>query len=138
MADTRNVPTVEFPSALRDLLSQYYSSHAQTIDNATRKAAAKLVEITKSTAPRGAASTRDSARPRFHTSITYRKLEASLFGVPRFLWMVKSPNYRLTHLLAKAHRTRNGRIVPANPFLQNALDAVAADYEQSIRRILAE
>lgn len=37
-------------------------------------------------------------------------------------WHVRSPEHRLTHLLAKGHATVDGKRTKSNPFLQDARD----------------
>lgn len=155
MGNVREISPDQFASAmLRDYLMEYAMKNGERIDEITLEAVKQLVSITKATAPRGARHSHSSgARPRFHTSITYRKLEATWFGASRYLWCVKSPNYRITHLIAndrrarssrithlmaKVRRARNSRIIPGNPFLQNAVDTVFRDYEAAIRRYFIE
>jgi hypothetical protein len=53
-------------------------------------------------------------------------------GQKRFIWHVKAPDYRLTHLLVKGHATKDGGRTKANPFLQNALDQVLPEYEKEV------
>lgn len=137
MAKVTGISPALFGSELQDILTAYALQCSSRIDESTRNAAKQLVDLTRSSAPRGSSAERN-ARPHFHTSIAFKKLSAEWFGASRYLWYVKKPNQRLTHLLAKSHRARNGRIVAANPFLQDALDSVLRDYEDAIRRALAE
>lgn len=143
MADIKDISPALFDLELQDALMTYALKNGARIDELTKEAVKQLVSITRATAPRGAKHSHSSgARPRFHASIAYKKLEAMWFGASRYLWCVEKPNYRLTHLLAKSHRARNNRrnnrIVPGNPFLQNALDTVLRDYEAAIRRYFIE
>lgn len=139
MGNIKDISPALFDVALQNALMTYALKNGERIDEITLEAVKQLVAITKSTAPRGAKHSFNSgARPRFHTSIKYRKLGAAWFGASRYLWCVEKPNYRLTHLLAKSHRSRNNRIVRGNPFLQNALDTVLRDYEAAIRRYFIE
>ncbi len=137
MADARQISPQVFDAELRELLRDYALQNAERLDELTLKAVKQLAKLTRQTAPRGKREG-DEARPRFHTSIAYRKLEARWFGSNSYLWFVKAPNYRLTHLIAKARRARNHRVIPGNPFLQNALDTVLREYEEDIRRYITE
>lgn len=141
MADIRDISPALFDAELRDILMTYALKNGERVDEITREAVKQLVKLTRQSAPRESAlawAKKGARRPRFHVSIAYKKLEAQWFGASRYLWYVVKPNYRLTHLLAKSHRARNNRIVPGNPFLQNALDTVLRDYEEAIRRYFIE
>lgn len=141
MADIRDISPAMFDAELRDILMDYALRNGERVDELTKAAVEQLVALTRESAPRGSRLVRrdsDATRPHFLTSISYKKLEASWFGASRYLWFVKKPNYRLTHLIAKSHRARNNRVVQGNPFLQNALDTVLRDYETAIRRYFAE
>lgn len=141
MADIRDISPAVFDAELRDILMSYALQNGERVDEITKEAVKQLVALTKVSAPREsdrAFARKGATRPRFHTSIAYKKLEARWFGASRYLWYVIKPNYRLTHLLAKSHRARNNRDVPGNPFLQNALDTVLRDYEEAIRRYFVE
>ena len=141
MADIRDISPAVFDAELRDILMTYALQNGERVDEITKEAVKQLVALTRESAPRGSRLVRrdsDATRPHFFTSIAYKKLTASWFGASRWLWYVKKPNSRLTHLIAKSHKTRNNRVVPGNPFLQSALDTVLRDYEEAIRRYFAE
>lgn len=123
---------------LRDIVQVYVRQNAERFDELTLVAIRRLVKLTRQSAPRGKREDGAEVRPRFHTSISYRKLKTYWYGASSYLWFVKAPNYRLTHLLAKARRTRNHRVIPGNPFLQNALDTALREYEENIRRYIVE
>lgn len=128
-----------FAYELQDILMTYALTNGERIDELSHEAIKTLVKLTRATAPRGKRIAAQQARPHFHTSIAYKKLGPAWFGASRYLWYVKKPNYRLTHLLAKAHYNRfRGGVVPGNPFLQNALDTVLKQYEENIRRYFIE
>ena len=56
----------------------------------------------------------------------------------RYIWYVKAPDHRLTHLLVHGHATRNGGRTKANPFLKNALDDVLPEYERAVEEAVKE
>ena len=51
----------------------------------------------------------------------------------KFVWHVKAPDYRLTHLLVHGHATKTGGRTKADPFLHKALDVVLPEYEQAVK-----
>jgi len=139
VAKLRAISPEVFDAELREILMNYALTCGDRLDELSMEAVERLVSMTKSNAPRGHRDPKKKiARPRFHVTIAYKKLEASWFGASRYIWYVKKPNYRLTHLIAKSRRLRNNRVVPGNPFLQNALDTVLRDYEAAIRRYFIE
>jgi hypothetical protein len=83
-----------------------------------------LVKKTKATAPKKTGN--------FRKSIAGKVLQKSDRG-DRYVWYVKAPHHRLTHLLVHGHAKANGGRVPGDPFLENALDEVLPAYEEAIK-----
>ncbi len=137
MAELSNISPELFDQALRNLLQQYALQKSEKLDELTEAAIKDLVRKTKYSAPIGTWKNPKS-RSHFFESIASKRMENSWFGTSKFLWYVEKPNYRLTHLLAKARRAKNGRILAPNPFLQNALQRVLQNYEQSVRKEVSE
>lgn len=57
-------------------------------------------------------------------------------GVFSYVWHVKAPDYRLTHLLVHGHATKDGGRTKGNPFLANALAQVLPEYERKVEEVL--
>lgn len=105
-----------------------YSKDVQTrVDKAGLKAAKELERITKDTAPFDA-----TAFHRHFADNIAIKTEETRTGGKRYIWHVKAPCHRLTHLLVHGHETRNGGRTRPDPFLQNALDRVLPQYEREV------
>ena len=119
------------PSALEDALAEqltlYHRDVLDRVNEAGERAAKALVKRTKATAPKN--------RGDFRKAITYKVVQ-KVGGDKMFIWGVKAPKHRLTHLLVKGHATVNGGRVPGNPFLDNALDAVLPEYEREVEEAL--
>jgi hypothetical protein len=119
-------------NGLADAISQeltLYSNEVNArLDKAGNKAIKELERITKDTAPFDA-----TAYHRHYVDNIATTKEANRAGVTRFIWFVKAPCHRLTHLLVHGHATRDGGRTLANPFLQNALNRVLPEYEKDVQ-----
>lgn len=115
--------------AIDEIARLYLSETNDKIAVASERAARDLVRRTKSTAP--------SRRGRFKNAIDYRESPRSTALSRIFVWYVKAPHYRLTHLLVHGHAKKNGGRTKANPFLVNALDQVLPSYERDIKEALS-
>lgn len=120
------------PEALGAALSQeltlYHDRVLVGVDEAGSAAIKRLVKLTKATAPEG-------ARGSFKKNITSKLLEKGKRG-SKFVWYVKPPDHRLTHLLVHGHATKDGGRTKANPFLENALEQVLPEYEQEVKEAI--
>lgn len=110
--------------AIEEQLTTYGQDVIEKIDKLSEAAANELVQKTKLTAPVG-------ARGDFRKSIS-SKLATRTARSSTYVWYVKAPNHRLTHLLVHGHATRNGSRTKADPFLANALAEVLPQYERDL------
>lgn len=119
------------PSALGDALAEeltiYHEDVIDRVNRAGETAVKALVKKTKATAP--------------EMTGDYRKrITSSVFpdkrGHKRYVWHVKAPDYRLTHLLVHGHATAKGGRTKANPFLKNAVDEILPRYETDVEEAL--
>jgi hypothetical protein len=125
-----NIRTDQLVRQLSQTLTLYHSDVNAGINQASERAVTQLVDKTKATAPRG-----NRKSKKFKTSIAWKLLEEKRGG-KTYVWYVKPPNNRLTHLLVHGHATKNGGRTKADPFLQNALDEVVPEYEKEIEEVL--
>lgn len=127
MANT--IKLEDLGAAIERELTTYGKDVQEEIDAAGRKAMKKLVKITQETAPLG-----ERRGGNFAASITSKEIKG-----PRgssFVWHVKPPNHRLTHLIVHGHATKNGGRTKANPFLKKALDTVLPEYEEAVKEAI--
>lgn len=117
--------------ALTQMLDQYNMDVLEGLDGASLRAVERLADITRVTAPVG-------VRKKFRRSIAVQELYKSRgkFAGRTYVWYVKPPDHRLTHLLVHGHATKDGGRTKADPFLQNALDQVTPDYLKEVEDAL--
>ena len=124
----KTIKPEELGAAIGNELTIYHAETVEKINTATAEAMKKLVKLTRSTAPEG-------ARKQFRRSIASKILKKDKNG-SAYVWYVKPPEHRLTHLLVHGHATRDGGRTKANPFLRNALDTVLPEYEHAVEEAL--
>lgn len=118
----------ELGEAIAKELTVYHEDVLERVNLASKSAAADLVAKTRATAPKKTGS--------FRKHIAYKLLDRSRTGDEKYVWYVKPPDHRLTHLLVHGHAKRDGGRVSGNPFLHNALASVLPDYEKSVKEAL--
>lgn len=128
----KSIQVGNLPAALFDALTVYAQDVIDRINDVGEQASDKLRRITRATAPRS--KRKDSS---FYKNIAVKAEDAGN-GMKRYIWYVKAPDHRLTHLLVHGHATRNGGRTKANPFLKNALDAVLPEYERAVEEAVKE
>lgn len=115
-------------AAIADELTLYHTNVITAVDREAQLAAKELVSITKATAPRG-------HRGQFRRNISSKLKHKSNRG-STYVWYVKAPDYRLTHLLVHGHATRSGGRTKSNPFLANALASVLPKFTKNVEEAL--
>lgn len=108
--------------AIGDILTVYHEDVIAQINQAGDEAVTELVRKTKATAPKRTGS--------FRKNIARKVIQGPRGN--KYIWHVKAPDHRLTHLLVHGHAKRNGGRVQGDPFLKNALDEVLPAYEQAV------
>lgn len=127
MAKTTIKPS-DLGAAITEALGIYHEEVVEEVNAAGERAAKKLVQLTKKTAPKRTGD--------YRKSLTYTAKENAATGDKEFTWGAKAPHHRLTHLLVKGHPTANGGRVAGDPFLENALDTVLPEYEREVEEAL--
>ena len=124
----KGISPTDLGEALMEQLGIYHEEVLEEVNAAGERAAKKLVNLTKKSAPKDSGD--------FAKSITYRVKENAATGDKEFTWGAKAPHHRITHLLVNGHPTTKGDRVPGDPFLDNALDEVLPEYEKEVEDIL--
>lgn len=117
--------------ALQATLDDYSAKVLEGVDGASWRAADKLRQLTQANAPVG-------VRKKFKRSIAIKEIykERGKYRGRTYVWHVKPPDHRLTHLLVHGHATKDGGRTKADPFLQNAIDQVAPEYVKEVEDAL--
>lgn len=118
-----NLKPENLGAAIEKELTLYHSRVVERLNAAGAAAMKDLVKTTKATAPKG-------ARGSYKRNITSKEIKRDKRG-STYVWYVKAPDHRLTHLLVRSHATKDGGRTKADPFLQNALDKVLPAYEKA-------
>jgi len=126
MAD--KVKIEDLGAAISEELLGYKEEVTERIDKASEEAVKKLVKLTKASAPVG-------KRGSFKKNIASKLLEESRNG-SKYVWYVKAPDHRLTHLLVHGHATKGGGRTKGDPFLHNAVDEVLPEYEKAVEEAI--
>ena len=126
----KTIKPADLGKAIEQELTIYHKGVVERINAAGAAAAAKLKKLTKASAPVASGS--------FKKNISVKEETNPSTGMKSYIWHVKAPDHRLTHLLVHGHVTPNGGRTKADPFLQNALDAVLPEYEESVEEALKE
>lgn len=121
---SKNIKPEELGKALTKELTMYHTRVIDRVNECGKAAVDKLVKLTKATAPVG-------ARGSFKRHITGSEKPAKR-GAKTYVWHVKAPDYRLTHLLVHPHATKDGGSTKGDPFLANAVAEVLPEYVKEI------
>lgn len=124
----KSIAPMDLGAAIEQELTLYHEEVIEKINAASDKAAKNLVKKTKATAPKG-------ARGSFRKNISSKLLKKNRNG-STYVWYVKAPDHRLTHLLVHGHATRDGGRTRGNAFLSNAMTEVMPNYEKEVEEAL--
>lgn len=123
----RTIKPGDLGAAIAKELTLYSDTVIGAVNARSEEAVTALVKKTKATAPKRTGS--------YRKNIASKLLKQSRGG-NTYVWYVKPPDHRLTHLLVHPHETPNGGRTTPDPFLQNALDEVIPEYEKSIEEAI--
>ncbi len=126
---SKAVKPEDLGKAIQAELSLYSEGVVERVNTAGRTSANKLKKLTKATAPVASGS--------FRKNIAVKEVDAG-HGMKKYIWHVKAPDHRLTHLLVHGHATRNGGRTKADPFLTNALNTVLPEFEKAMEEATKE
>ena len=112
---------------LSDAIAHELDDYNKVVIEGTKKEAKEamdeLVKETKATAPKRTG--------RYKRAITSKKSWENSLGV-EYIWYVKSPHYRLSHLLENGHAKKNGGRTKAFHFIKKASDPIIDRYIRAV------
>lgn len=115
-------------AAISHELTNYGAEILSKVDEVSKTAVKALEKETKATAPKKTGN--------FRKSISSKLKEKTLFS-STYVWYVKAPYYRLTHLLVHGHALPDGSRTKGNPFLENALNHVLGEFERDLKEAIS-
>ena len=127
---TKSVDPRKLGQVIAEQLKFYHEDIVEKVDAVGLRAIKKLVEETALTAPRRTGA--------FRRAITYKKVAGKAGNCATFIWGVKAPYRRLTHLLVKGHPTSTGGRTKGDPFLENAMEKILPEYEKDVEEALQD
>lgn len=125
----KSIKPEELGAAIQKELTIYSQGLVDRVNAAGKASANKLKKLTKATAPVASGS--------FRKNIAVKEMDAGN-GMKKYVWHVKAPDHRLTHLLVHGHATKTGGRTKADPFLTNALKIVQPEYEKAVEEAVKE
>lgn len=124
----KHIPTNNISKAISDELKIYNSQVVEGMKKVNDECMKEFVDDTKQDAPRG-------HRKKFYRNITSKTtLETPNKKVNT--WYVKDPEYRLTHLIAFGHATKNGGRTKAQDFLTPNYEKLEKNFEEGIKEVI--
>lgn len=127
---SQNICIDDLSDAIEKELMLYAETVLEGVNEKAEKAIKKLVKETKETAPTG-----NRKRQKYKNSITSKKIDSSINSIA-YLWYVKAPNHRLSHLLNNGHALRDGGRYEGTGFITNAEKKIVEEYEKDIEEVI--
>lgn len=127
MAKNNNITITQLSQKMQKTLNQYASNITGKVKTLAKETAIELTKNTKRDSP--------VKTGQYKRHINYKKTrETSTNAV--YIWYVKDPEYRLTHLLAKKHRKKNGGWVKANAYLSKNVTEAKKKFIRDVKEII--
>ncbi len=115
------------------ILEDYRDDVLRAVNAESRQAAERLVRATKAAAPRG-----HTRRKHYASSIACRRLRSTPVG-DVYVWYVRAPEHRLSHLLERDHATggpsNRGR-ARGTGFISRAFAEESETYARRVREVV--
>lgn len=124
---SKNIDITEIGNAIVEVLGEYNKNVREGLNETTKEYGKNLLRETKKKAPV------KTGEYRKHMAV---KNEKVLLGDLKSTVYVRSPHYRLAHLLEKGHALPQGGRAKAQPHFKPALDFVEPQYVREIKKVI--
>lgn len=125
MANSIKISSLE--KEIQNTLNMYHSDIVEQVKNVTKEVANELGKNTKRDAPKRTGE--------YKKSIAIKKTNETSRGIT-YIWYVKDPEYRLSHLIAKGHKLKNGRQSKKNDFIAKNEKIAIETYEKKVKEVI--
>lgn len=123
----RTISLANLGDAIAQELTLYHEDVVEKINAAGETAVKDLVKRTKATAPKRTGT--------FKKNIAWKAVNDG-HGGKRYVWHVKAPDHRITHLVVHGHATATGGRAKGNSFLSDALSTILPEYERAVEEAI--
>lgn len=124
----RRVSTNNISQAINDELKVYGSQVVEGMKKVNDECMKEFVKETKQDAPRG-------GRKKYYRYIS-SKTTLNTPNKKVNTWYVKDPEYRLTHLIAFGHATKNGGRTQGKDFITSNYNRLEENFEKGIKEVI--
>ena len=124
-----NVDIDRVSNAIRTQLNTYSRTITTRIGEAAELTVKEMVKRTKKR------PTTKYSRGHYARAIASQVGENSIHAQSR-IWYVKSPHYRVTHLINNGHALRNGGRYSGDKHVTRAAEQAMADFETRVREVI--
>ena len=124
-----NVDIDRFAGTIRTQLNTYSRTITDGVEKAAEETVKEMVKETKQR-PKGRTSTGRYAR-----AIASQVGEKTISARSR-IWYVKSPRYRITHLINNGHALRGGGRYSGDKHVTRAAEHAVTDFETRVREVI--
>ena len=131
----KTIQPEDFTSAVVGIFDDYGESVMEKVRKAVDLTTKELVKETKRTAPKKAVGGRPAGT--FANHISSKKMLNTKMAYST-VWYVRSPEYRLAHLLNNGHALRQGGHWPGTGFLTEASQTHAKSFEKRVKQAIQD
>lgn len=122
-----SVPVSQFAQAVITQLERYKDERTEQVIKETAALIKETDQVVKQHI------TFNSISGDYIRSMATKKVTAE-FNIWSYVWYVKKPNYRLTHLLERSHKMPNGSMSKAYPHITFGNEYAVRKYQEIIGR----